>query len=233
MHRGYIDSLSRGRGLAGHLPPGRDRPVASADGSSVVDAVLIVTGGDDVDPAFYGDSGAAASEDPDLERDRGRGRSGPRGACARADRCWGSAGHPGAGRGHGGIARRRPPARPASPGHWMEQRQYRAGSRREGRARFGVRHRCSAGGTGELHPPPGASRSRRGPGGDGLAPDGVIEAIEGPGALGIQWHPERLASSDERHLGPFRWLVDSDRCCCRPGDWGRCRPSGCGGDWRQ
>jgi putative glutamine amidotransferase len=39
------------------------------------------------------------------------------------------------------------------------------------------------------------------------SPDGVIEAIEGPGALGIQWHPERLAARDERHLAPFRWLL--------------------------
>ncbi|HWD25471.1 MAG TPA: type 1 glutamine amidotransferase [Acidimicrobiales bacterium] len=39
------------------------------------------------------------------------------------------------------------------------------------------------------------------------SPDGVIEAIEGPGAIGIQWHPERLISFDERHLAPFRWLL--------------------------
>ena len=35
----------------------------------------------------------------------------------------------------------------------------------------------------------------------------MIEAIEGPGALGIQWHPERLAALDERHLAAFRWLT--------------------------
>ena len=39
------------------------------------------------------------------------------------------------------------------------------------------------------------------------SPDGVIEAIEGPGALGLQWHPERLWDHDERHLAPFRWLL--------------------------
>jgi putative glutamine amidotransferase len=39
------------------------------------------------------------------------------------------------------------------------------------------------------------------------SPDGVIEAIERPGALGIQWHPERLWDHDERHLAPFRWLL--------------------------
>lgn len=39
----------------------------------------------------------------------------------------------------------------------------------------------------------------------GIAPDGVIEAIEIPGAraVGVQWHPEMLAGVDPL----FRWLV--------------------------
>jgi putative glutamine amidotransferase len=39
--------------------------------------------------------------------------------------------------------------------------------------------------------------------------DGVIEAVEGAGALGLQWHPERLLDFDRRHLAPFRWLVSA------------------------
>lgn len=39
------------------------------------------------------------------------------------------------------------------------------------------------------------------------SPDGVIEAIEAAGVLGIQWHPERLSSLDPLHLAPFRWLL--------------------------
>ena len=39
------------------------------------------------------------------------------------------------------------------------------------------------------------------------SPDGVIEAVEAPGVLGLQWHPERLWPTDERHIAPFRWLV--------------------------
>jgi putative glutamine amidotransferase len=39
--------------------------------------------------------------------------------------------------------------------------------------------------------------------------DGVIEAVEAPGLLGLQWHPERLSAGDPRHLAPFQWLVAS------------------------
>ena len=39
--------------------------------------------------------------------------------------------------------------------------------------------------------------------------DGVIEAVEGDGVLGVQWHPERMAASDPRHLAAFCWLVGS------------------------
>jgi putative glutamine amidotransferase len=50
--------------------------------------------------------------------------------------------------------------------------------------------------------------------GDGLrptawGPDGVIEAVEGPGLLGVQWHPERMWANDARHLAPFEWLVSA------------------------
>jgi putative glutamine amidotransferase len=43
------------------------------------------------------------------------------------------------------------------------------------------------------------------------AEDGVIEAVEAPGLLGLQWHPEALVAADERHLEPFRWLVTGER----------------------
>jgi putative glutamine amidotransferase len=39
------------------------------------------------------------------------------------------------------------------------------------------------------------------------SPDGVIEAVEGPGLLGLQWHPERLTQSDPRHVAPFAWVA--------------------------
>ena len=42
------------------------------------------------------------------------------------------------------------------------------------------------------------------------SPDGVIEAIEGPDVLGVQWHPEAAALQDPRHLRPFQWLVNGE-----------------------
>jgi putative glutamine amidotransferase len=39
--------------------------------------------------------------------------------------------------------------------------------------------------------------------------DGVIEAVEAPGVLGVQWHPERLAGASACHLAPFEWLVSA------------------------
>lgn len=44
------------------------------------------------------------------------------------------------------------------------------------------------------------------------APDGVVEAIELPDqpfALGVQWHPERLAAKDPRQAALFRGLVQA------------------------
>ncbi len=41
-----------------------------------------------------------------------------------------------------------------------------------------------------------------------VSEDGVIEAVEGDRVLGLQWHPERLFSTDARHLAPFRWFVE-------------------------
>jgi putative glutamine amidotransferase len=46
----------------------------------------------------------------------------------------------------------------------------------------------------------------------GRAPDGVVEAIEldgQPFALGVQWHPEALASRDPRQLAILRGLVQA------------------------
>ena len=43
------------------------------------------------------------------------------------------------------------------------------------------------------------------------APDGVIEAIYRPGALGLQWHLESLCLEDDRWLELFGWFLDGLR----------------------
>lgn len=40
--------------------------------------------------------------------------------------------------------------------------------------------------------------------------DGVIEAVEGPNLLGVQWHPEAAITRDAKHLRPFQWLVNAE-----------------------
>ncbi|MDA8278783.1 MAG: gamma-glutamyl-gamma-aminobutyrate hydrolase family protein [Actinomycetota bacterium] len=37
--------------------------------------------------------------------------------------------------------------------------------------------------------------------------EGLIEAVETEGVIGVQWHPERLFSQDSRNLALFEWLV--------------------------
>lgn len=43
------------------------------------------------------------------------------------------------------------------------------------------------------------------------APDGVIEALEVPGAnlLAVQWHPEDLAEASESDHALFRWVIEA------------------------
>lgn len=44
-----------------------------------------------------------------------------------------------------------------------------------------------------------------------VAPDGVVEGVEDPSLplfLGVQWHPENLAATSAEHLAPFKKLVE-------------------------
>lgn len=94
-------------------------------------------------------------------------------------------------------------------GHWQEERQYQPvhGISAEpcsaalvalGDARYvnSIHHQAVS------DPGPGLVASA-------WSEDGVIEAVEAPGLLGVQWHPERLFGTDARHLAPFQWLIGS------------------------
>lgn len=93
-------------------------------------------------------------------------------------------------------------------GHWQESRQYEPVHTVEAEA--GSLAEAALGGAtlvNSIHhqavADPGSLRV------SAMSPDGVIEALEGPGILGVQWHPERLLGTDERHVAPFRWLVSA------------------------
>lgn len=43
------------------------------------------------------------------------------------------------------------------------------------------------------------------------ATDGVIEALEAPHLLAVQWHPEIGASASNKHLRLFEWLVQGQK----------------------
>jgi putative glutamine amidotransferase len=43
------------------------------------------------------------------------------------------------------------------------------------------------------------------------SPDGIIEAIWRPGALGVQWHPEDLFYQNHRWHGLFGWFIEGLR----------------------
>jgi putative glutamine amidotransferase len=49
-----------------------------------------------------------------------------------------------------------------------------------------------------------------------MAPDGVIEGLEVPGAplLAVQWHPEDLAASSSTDQSLFTWVVEASRSRC-------------------
>lgn len=208
VHRGYVDAIAAAGGLPLVLPAvsgagAHERVlevVAQADG-------LLLTGGGDVDPATYGEPAAPEVYDLDPDRDaleiaayRTARTVGVRvlGICRGIQIMAVASG--------GSLYQHLPSA--GFDHHWAEERQYEpvheiladAGTAAE-RALAGsvkvnsIHHQAvREAGTG-LHP-------------TAWSDDGVIEAVEGESALGIQWHPERLLDSDERHLAGFHWLLE-------------------------
>lgn len=206
IHRGYVDAVV----AVGALPvllavgPGTDPdPVIEAVGRC---AGLILTGGNDVDPHVYGAERGRGEKDTDPDRDAievaslhaalaaGRPVLGIcRGVQVLAAALGGTliGDLPAAGYcGHEDEEREGDPvhAVTADPGSV-------AALALAGAGRVNSIHHQAVATTG----PTLTATAWSG--------DGVIEAVEAPGVLGLQWHPERLLASDPRHLSSFEWVV--------------------------
>jgi putative glutamine amidotransferase len=207
VHRGYVDALWAAGATPLLLAPPPD--VASVDRYVEValdcDAVC-VTGGGDVDPAMYG----AEPEDGLMSVDPSRDV-----AEVAAVRAATAAGRPVLGICRGiqlvavafGGSLHQDLTRAGYLGHWAIDQEHEPAHAIEVEA--GSAAQVALGGAtkvNSIH-----HQGVRDPGPELVAtawsPDGVIEAVEAPGVLGVQWHPERLWPTDERHIAPFRWLV--------------------------
>jgi putative glutamine amidotransferase len=209
-HRGYISSVTAVGGTPVVLPAGPD--VDPHVLSAAVDrcAALVVTGGGDVDPVHY----SSPSGSPDLLMDVDPARDMAeivvvQHAMAQGKRVLGVC------RGAqllaimGGGTLIHDLSEKGIDGHWDEERQYQAVH--PVRAEVGSAVAMVLGsvdGVNSIHhqaiADPGQTLRAT-----AWSDDGVIEAVEGTGLLGVQWHPERLSGTDSRHLDPFRWLVAS------------------------
>jgi putative glutamine amidotransferase len=209
VHRGYVDAVTATGSHPVIVPAG-----PGIDTERTVELVLtcdalILSGGNDVDPTLYGSERGVGEKDPDLDRDMAEvaalsaaietGRP-VLGICRGIQLLTAALG--------GALIPDLPSA--GYIGHHEEER--------EGEPVHGI-----VAETGSVAALVVAGSDRvnsihhqavKDPGpvlkASAWSCDGVIEAVEAPGALGIQWHPERLIQSDSRHLAPFEWLVKSN-----------------------
>jgi len=221
VERNLREPLVAGGALVIALP--RDTPVDDvADLLATLDGVL-VSGGEDVDPAHYGEERHASVNTVPPEHDafelalcRAALEQGvPILGICRGSQVLAVADG-------GGLTQDVPSMHPdaqvhkvdwvkfaqAEPGdHWhaieIEPTSRLAGWVGDGPARINSFHHQAVARTGDyLHPVARAA-------------DGVVEATESapdaPFAVGLQWHNEFMWRRDERWLGPFRGLVDAAR----------------------
>lgn len=208
-HRGYVSSVTAVGGIPIVLPAGPDVDPHTLSGVLDHCAAVVATGGGDVDPDLYGGSGAASDDllmDVDPARDdteivavRYAAAQGKRvlGVCRGAQLLAVA----------GGGTLIFDLKQKGFDGHWDEERQYETvhpvrtepGSlvaRITGAVERvnSIHHQAIA--------DPGQTLRAT-----AWSEDGLIEAVEGPEMLGVQWHPERLSAGDPRHLAPFAWAV--------------------------
>ena len=205
VHRGYVDAVAAVGGVPLVLPAAGAAHERLLEAASHADALLL-TGGGDVDPALYSSTVAPEVSEVDPARDslevwayisaRQRGRR-VLGVCRGIQVMAVAAG--------GTLHQDLPSA--GHDGHWIREREYEpvhvvtadagtvAARSLAGANKVNSIHHQAVLDPGDLHA-------------TAWSDDGVIEAIEGDGALGVQWHPERLLDFDARHLAPFQWLVE-------------------------
>jgi putative glutamine amidotransferase len=205
LHRGYADSIWRVGATPVVLPPPIDLDGLERYVEAVLDCdAVCVTGGGDVDPRRYGEAPLEGLMDIDAMRDAAElaavqaavGDRQPVLGICRGTQLVAVA--------LGGTLRQ---DLPAAAGHWQEERQHEPVHALAVEA--GSLAAVSLGGAtavNSIHHQAVRDTGRRLKA-TAWSDDGVIEAVEGDAVLGVQWHPERLADLDERHLAPFRWLV--------------------------
>jgi putative glutamine amidotransferase len=208
-HRGYVSSLTEVGAVPVILAAGSDTDHFAL--AAVVDhcVALVATGGGDVDADLYSDAGTGGPGllmDVDQARDiaeialvqyaRAQGKR-VLGVCRGAQLL--------AVMGGGTLIHDLPEK--GIDGHWDEERQYEpVHAVRAEPGSDAARVLADVERVNSIHhqavADPGQTLRAT-----AWSGDGVIEAVEAPGLLGVQWHPERLSGRDPRHLAPFHWLV--------------------------
>ncbi|HWE65639.1 MAG TPA: gamma-glutamyl-gamma-aminobutyrate hydrolase family protein [Acidimicrobiales bacterium] len=208
-HRGYAASVTAAGGLPVLLPAGPDVDPLSLTTVVAHCQAIVVTGGGDVDPDHYAGPATRSADllmDVDPARDIAE-LAVVQFAIAQGKRVLGVC------RGAqllavmGGGTLIHDLKEKGLDGHWDEERQYepvhpvQAEPGSLAALVLGPLDRVNSIHHQAIADPGQTLRATA------WSPDGVIEAVEAPGLLGVQWHPERLSGSDARYLAPFSWLV--------------------------
>lgn len=206
VHRGYVEGISAVGAQPVIVPAGPGVDLEQIVKLTLMCDALLLSGGNDVDPPLYGAERGGGEKDTDPQRDQievatvaAAMESGRRvlGICRGIQLLAAALGGslvpdlPSAGYvGHEEEEREGEPVHPMTAENGSAASKALAGS--------AVVNSIHHQGVADAGPVLTATA---------WSPDGLIEAVETDGALGIQWHPERLIQSDPRHLAPFRWLV--------------------------